>query len=515
VVGNIEYPLVNPDEIAGNAWAAMDRRDSDEALRLWQRLRQDFPERPEGYIWPIQVLWQDGRLDEADTMAAEALSRFPENSDVLVQYGWIATARERWDDALGWWAAVRAQTPDRLDGYLWSIRALWKLARFKEAEAMAVEAIGRFPGNADVEAERAWIAVTRGDWEAAVARWKRVLAAEPGRREAHAHLIQAMRSSGQFAEAEVAAATALARHRDDPHLLVEHILAAADRADWPAAASRLEAARERLQEAGLLQATSDAVEALSHATLGRAGTGSAPAADGDPANEISITDLMLSFESLGERCDLGAVQRRYGAEPLSLLRFAFSPFDGLIAALQDRFEAIGTAEDTEFKMYQDETILTSKKYELNFHTFVSKSEMAVSLLDGELRVWRLNTPEKRDAFREQQRDRLISLKRKLLADLEEPQKILAYSSDERTSEDDAARLFAALRAYGANVLLYVRPADAAHPEGTVTTLQDGLYLGHYSGLADFVAGQPPDFDVWRQLLQRAYHLAQISSRLRR
>jgi hypothetical protein len=72
-----------------------------------------------------------------------------------------------------------------------------------------------------------------------------------------------------------------------------------------------------------------------------------------------------------------------------------------------------------------------------------------------------------------------------------------------------------LRAYGANVLLYVRPADAAHPEGTVTTLQDGLYLGHYSGLADFVAGQPPDFDVWQQLLQRAYHLAQKSSRLRR
>jgi len=322
-----------------------------------------------------------------------------------------------------------------------------------------------------------------------------------------------MRSLGRTAEAEAVAAKALARLPDDPPLLVEHIWAAADRADWPAVASRLAAARERLQQAGLFQATSDAVEARKQAVLGRAAT--APTVDRGPANEASITDLMLSFESIGERCDLGAVQRHYGAEPLSLLRFAFAPFDGLIAALQDRFEAIGAAEDTRFESYQDETILTSNKYALAFHTFVSKSGMAVSLLDGELRVWRLNTPKKRDAFHEQQRHRLISLKRKLLDDLEEPQKIFAYSSDERTSEDDATRLFAALRAYGPSALLYVRPADAAHAAGTVTTLQDGLYLGHYSGLTDFVAGQQPDFEVWRQLLQRTHRLAQKSSRLRR
>ena len=507
----MEHPLLSADETNGEAWAAMERRDPAEALRLWQQLRRDFPERPEGYVWPIQVLWQDGRLDEADTMATEALARFPENLDVLVQRGWIAMTGECWDEALRWWALVRARAPDRLDGYLWAIRALWRLARFEEAEAIAAEASDRFPGNADVEAERAWVAVNRGDWEAALARWMRVLAIQPGYRGAQARSIQAMRSLGRFAEAETAAATALARVPDDPDLLVEHIWVAANRDDWGVASARLEAARERLQEAGLFQATSDALDAHKQTALGRAGT--APA-DGS-ANETSITDLVLSFESLGERCDLGAVQRRYGTEPLSLLRFAFAPFDGLIAALRDRFEAIGTAEDTRFESHEDETILTSTKYGMNFHTFVSKSEMAVSILDGELKVWRLNTPERIEAFREQQRDRLISLKRKLIEDLEEPQRIFAYSNDERTTEDDAAQLFAALRAYGPNTLLYVRPADAAHPEGTVTTLRNGLYLGHYTKLTDFIAGEQPNFEVWRQLLQRASLLALESARRRR
>jgi tetratricopeptide (TPR) repeat protein len=508
VIENIGYPLVDPDELAGEAWAAIDQGDSDEALRLWRRLRQDFPERPDGHVWPIQVLWQDGRLDEADALAAEALARFPENPDVLVQCGWIAMARERWDEALRWWAAVRGRAPGRLEGYLWAVRALWKLSRFEDAETMATEALQRFPGDPDVETERAWIAVNRSDWEAARDHWKRVLAAQPDRGEAELRLVQAMRYGGQIAEAEKVAAEALGRHADDPQLLVEYIWAAADRADWPAVESRLEAARDSLEGAALFEATRDALKARRQATLGEASIGGAPASEREQADAISMADLMLSFESLGERCDLGSVQRHYGVEPPGLLRFGFSPLDELIAALEDRFTAIGTAEDTEFATSdQDEAILKTKKYGLMFHTFISKNQMAISFGDGELKIWRLDTPKRREAFEEQQLQRLIQLKDGLISDLECSRKIFAYSNDERTSEDDAARLFATLRGYGPNSLLYVRPADAAHPEGTVTRLRDGLYLGHYPGLTDFVAGGQPPFEVWLQLLQRTYRLA--------
>ena len=123
------------------------------------------------------------------------------------------------------------------------------------------------------------------------------------------------------------------------------------------------------------------------------------------AEHLAATELMLAFESLGERCDFGAVQRKFGVEPLGLLRFAFTNFEPLIAALEDRFSAIGTAEDTGFELYKDENIVRMRRYGLIFHTFVYQRD--------------LPTLEKREAFQSWQLQRLVFLKNKLITDLED------------------------------------------------------------------------------------------------
>ena len=169
----------------------------------------------------------------------------------------------------------------------------------------------------------------------------------------------------------------------------------------------------------------------------------------------------------------------------------------LIAALEDRFDAVGTVDDTEFALYGDETILRMKKYELIFHTFVYR------VAD--------EPEEKREAFCHQQRRRLLFLKDKLIADLEEPQKIWIYATNQWASDVDVARLFAALRAYGPNSLLYVRPERGDRPAGTVEMLEDGLYAGYFPGLAEFVRGGQPPYELWRQLCARTYRLARADS----
>ena len=502
--GTVEYPLVNADELASEAWGAAARQDPDEALRLWQRLRQHFPERPDGYVWAIQLLWQGGRLNDADTMAGEAFARFPDHPDVLVQFAWIAMTRERWDEALEWWARVRARAPERLDGYVWAARALWQSGQLDQADKMAAEAIKRCPGQAAALAEAAWVAVKRRDWQEAVRCWTLVHEADPDRHDSQVGLIQALRMVGRHDEAETMAVAALARRPDEPELLVEHVWTAVGREDWAAAGARLEAARGRLQDAGRFDTTLGWVDyrvrlhtaSADETTLPPKPTVAPASGGGAATDELSTSNLMLAFESLGERCDFGAVQRHYGVEPLGLLRFAYCPFDSLIAALEDRFAAIGTVEDTGFELWQDETILLMKKYNLIFHTFVYQNELA--------------TPEKREAFQQQQRRRLMFLKNKLVEDLEEPQKIYIYSSDQRPADSDVARLFAALRAFGPNSLLYVRPGDASHPLGTVEKLQDGLYAGYYPGLADFIGGGQPPFELWHELCARTYRLAQTA-----
>src|ERR1700722_9184786 len=248
VDGTIEYPLVNPDEMAAEAWGAMARQDADEALRLWTLLRQQFPERAEAYVWPIQVLWQTGRVDDAEVMAATAFARFPENLDLLGQYAWIAMTRQRWDEALRWWEAVRSRAPERPDGYIWAARALWLSDHLDEADAMAAQAIKRFSGDVAALCEHAWVAVARRDWQQAQRRWLAVLRIDPDRLEAIVGAIQAMRALGKIDDAEAMACEALPRFSDNADLLIEHVWTAAARDDWGAADARMKAARDKLKD---------------------------------------------------------------------------------------------------------------------------------------------------------------------------------------------------------------------------------------------------------------------------
>jgi tetratricopeptide (TPR) repeat protein len=501
VDGIVEHPLLSSDEMAAEAWAAMGQQDADEALRLWQRLRQHFPERPEGHIYPIQVLWQAGRLDEAEAKADEAFARFPDDPEIFVQYAWIGMLRQRWDEALDWWAKARARLPERPDPYMWAARALWQSGRLDEAKAMADDGVKHFPESLDAHAECAWVAVARHDWDEALRRWTLVVERMPERADAHVGAIQAMRMLGRTDEAESMAQAALARFPDNADVMVEHIWTAVARDDWPEAATRLGAVRGKLRDAGRFEDSLGWVEYRLRSELASdTNAVAAPAsfnATQTSADEISTADLMLSFESLGERCDFGAVQRKYGVEPLGLLRFGYSKYDALIAALEDRFAAVGSVEDTGFELYNDENILFMKKYGLVFHTFVDQNE--------------LSTEDKRNLFRQQQRRRLGFLRDKLISDLEDPQKIYIYSSEERVSDADVARLFSALRGYGPNSLLYVRPATKTNPGGTVEVIEDGLYVGYFGGLVDFVAGGQPDFEVWRELCERTYRLARATS----
>lgn len=493
-----DHVPLTADELAGKAWAAMARHDAEAALDLWRLMRQEFPDRGDGHIRPVQVLVEAGRLDEAETMASAAAERLSD-PEVFAQRAWIAMVRQRWDDALDDWSALRAHAPERSDGYIWAARALWQSGRLDAAAAMAADAADRFPDDPNALAELAWIAVARSDWAEALRWWTLLRSAHAGRIDAIAGSGQALRMMGRPAEAEAMIAEALVRHPDAESLLVEAVWTAVAVDDWTQAAARLETVRHAMNETSRFEVHLGWVDArlrerrgamASTATIGRP-----PGRDPHPGSAPvpGAADLMLAFESLGERCDFGAVQRQFGADPLGLLRFAYSKLDALIAALEDRFAAIGTFEDTGFERYDEEIIIRMRKYGLIFHTFVQHTQ--------------LTTAEQLAAFHDQQRRRLRFLRNNLIADLESPRKIYVYSTDERTSDMDVARLFAALRAYGRNSLLYVRPSDACHPVGMVEQLVDGLFTGYFSGLTDFVSGAQPPFELWHQLCEQTCLLA--------
>ena len=185
------------------------------------------------------------------------------------------------------------------------------------------------------------------------------------------------------------------------------------------------------------------------------------------AAPASTAELMLRFESIGENCEFGLVQRRAGVEPLGLFRFASAPLPLLMRALAARFEGFGKPEHLVVEVSPNgrEYMVFEKHFQFRYHAWVGVHEQtAEQVLAREAR-------------------RLPFLVRKLLADLAEGGKIFVFHGMQPLGEAEAGALAQAIRGFGPGTLLWVELADAAHPPGSVARLGEGLLKGHVDRFA--------------------------------
>ena len=223
------------------------------------------------------------------------------------------------------------------------------------------------------------------------------------------------------------------------------------------------------------------------------------------ALQTERTRLFWQFESLGgsgQGCEFGIVQRiAGGAEPLGLLRWSAVAPEKLLEALKVRFEGVGTPAQTFIDFYSTndpsnpEYRCRDTRFETVMHTFIFKKDMA---------------EEKMFA---QTCRRMAFLRRKLIHDLEEGDKIFVYKIFQRNlSDEELVELHQAMRSYGNNTLLYVRYSNEHNPSGTVVEVEDGLLIGYISGFSmTFPEGRPrtPDLPAWTSICKAALalHLA--------
>jgi hypothetical protein len=165
----------------------------------------------------------------------------------------------------------------------------------------------------------------------------------------------------------------------------------------------------------------------------------------ESATGLPVADLMAQFDSIGQGCDFGFVQRHYGADPLSLLRFSGMDTPSLAAGLFARFAGIGRPENVrvfiettpfpEFKVYE-------KRYNLWYRT---------GKMPGEVMA---------EALQREQSRRLAFLQEKFLEDLHSGGKIFVLTRGECLTEPEALAVFAALNQDRTNTLLWTVQGDA-------------------------------------------------------
>lgn len=216
---------------------------------------------------------------------------------------------------------------------------------------------------------------------------------------------------------------------------------------------------------------------------------------------LPLDALMLKFESLGENCEFGLVQRRCGAEPLGLLRFSSSPLKKLLNALAMRFDGMGSADTIRIKTSAngEEYMVSDLRFGFEYHAWVLVGEQ---------------TPEE---VLERECRRVPFLIRKLTEDLAEGAKIFVYHGMSPLSQDEAVGLHRAMQTFGSPTLLWVELADEHHPPGTVEWVFPGLMKGYLDRFAPGENAHDISLGGWVSVCRAAVRLfdartAELASR---
>jgi hypothetical protein len=222
------------------------------------------------------------------------------------------------------------------------------------------------------------------------------------------------------------------------------------------------------------------------------GTGGIPLSDLARLVNMTPASFIMNFESLGDNCEFGLVQRRCGAEPfLSLLRFAGMDLRTLLRALDGGLLEFGDPANVEIHLDdkpRPEYVVHEKRYGVIFHTF---------RYEGEIEV---------EGLRQSESKRLAYYARRFVGDLKRGKKIFVIKRNVALGQDEILPLYNVLSSFGPNVLLWMVPADAEHASGSVEVVIPGLLKGYIERFAPHEDATTLLLDHWLAVCANAYQL---------
>jgi tetratricopeptide (TPR) repeat protein len=444
----------------------------EEARTLWSEFRRRFPHNPAGFCGEVDALIGLNRYRDADALIHEGRSVFPRDEHVAMSWCLVAEEAQNFEESEYRWGVCYARLASFAPMRAGYARILCQNKKFDEAEALLIPIVQEPESDLDLVATYAHCATERGEWNEAESRWRTVIQRFPKAAAGWVGLGDMLRLCGRLEESARVLETALRSFSNDADLEQSLAWPTNFRRQWPEALRMwAELKRKYPNNPSVLSGTTAALwEAKQVLGIAQSEGIAAPfdipeslLNDNDDGSDDqgAVKRMLLRFESLGDSCEFGIVQRRYSAEPIGLLRWATTDPPQLTQALLSRLEGVGEPEHTVIEDIRGEYISWDRRYAMYNHTFTPP------------------TLEPLDSFVPQHLRRLQYLRRKLIEDLEAGRKIFVYKSDDGLPDDQATALHDAIRGYNdRNILLCVRLQDRDHPVGALEELQSGLFIGY-------------------------------------
>ncbi len=196
--------------------------------------------------------------------------------------------------------------------------------------------------------------------------------------------------------------------------------------------------------------------------------------------------LLRDFESLGDGCEFGLVQRCAGIEPLGLLRFAEIAHAPLLDLIAAEFPPLG--DDVRIDIAaNDEFCATIPRYGILYHTGFFAGQISAD-----------------DALLKE-RVRLDFYCRKMMQTVRDGAKIFVRF-DDRVGEAEIRGLADRLRGLGAARLLWIDIAPEPDLVGRVSQIAPGLLRAYLGRHAPDAAPDPATLALWFHILRTAHDL---------
>ena len=361
-----------------------------------------------------------------------------------------------------------ARCPNELAAHVDLSNSLLKSGQADEAEAVVKHALQRFPDEIPVLAAEAEVAIHRKDWARAIEVWTKIGARFPHDVSGPVGLAHTLRTSGQLERAEQALAEAMQRFPENVELEVQQALTWSAGRQWPKALNLWASLKERFpNHAQVLwgisyvidQAVIDQAAAVNEPFEIPATLKQGPIDQSAEAKHLS--QLLNRFESMGDSCEFAMVQRLYNVNNLSLLRWASTPPEQLIAALNNDLAGVGDPQNTIIAVTGDEYTTEDTRYYMHSHTFTAPSAEPIEI------------------FGPEQCRRIQWLRGRFIQGLKAAGKILVYVYRYGITDPQVAALYEAVCRYNPeNLLVCVKLQTPEHPPGSVEHPQTGLFLGY-------------------------------------
>ena len=463
------------------------RGNAEEALIKWESIRGRFPSDAETACNYALALKDVGRAAESEAALAECARQFPDDPQCAIELARLKEEKRHWPSAIEQWRRVLDQFPGLPTAYAGLGNCLIASGSICEAQQVFDFGRARFPEDFALAVAEAQAYEQRQCWPQAIERWLSLVQRRPLNPVSHLGLARTLRESGQTARSAQVLRDALAQHPQSLELEIQLALTLGLTEGWEQAIEVWEGLRRRYPHNHIL--ASRAFKMAEAARLQQADFFAPPPEDSvDPVatagDAEGLSALFNRFESLGDDCEFGLVQRIFQADAASLLRWSRTLPDELLRAIKCRFDGVGDPEHTIVRIVGNEYMTEDRRFSMISHSFTPPSMLPL------------------DEFTVEQCQRLQWLLRRFLDNLTHARKIFVYKT-ETTTDEEILALYRALQGFSPDVtLLFVRKEDDSHVAGSVERVTGNLFVGrtdkfstvdislsHWVHLCRSVAGQ--------------------------